>query len=110
MKYDASCPLGLDWAGLVSVKDSYDWEPGSYMEGLEESDILGIEGPLWTETVQTMKDIEYMVFPRLIGLAELAWSPKGQDWEEYRQRLAAHGKRLEAMDVNFYKSPDVDWK
>ncbi len=109
MKYEASCPLGLDWAGLVSVKDSYDWEPGSYMEGLEESDILGIEGPLWTETVLTIKDIEYMVFPRLIGLAELAWSPKGQSWEDYRQRLAAHGKRMEAMGINFFKSPDVDW-
>ncbi len=109
MKYDASTPLGLDWAGLVSVKDSYDWEPGSYMEGLEESDILGLEAPLWTETVQTMKDIEYMTFPRLLGVAELAWSPKGQSWEEYRQRLAAHGKRMEAMGINFFKSPDVDW-
>ena len=110
MKYDASSPLGLDWAGLVSVKDSYDWEPGSYMEGLEESQILGIEAPLWTETVQTMKDIEYMTFPRLLGVAELAWSPKGQSWDEYRQRLAAHGKRMEAMGINFFKSPDVDWE
>ena len=110
MKYDASTPLGLDWAGLLSVKDSYDWEPGSYMERLEESDILGLEAPLWTETVVTMQDIEYMTFPRLIGVAELAWSPKGQNWEEYRQRLAAHGKHMEAMGINFYKSPDVDWK
>ncbi len=109
MKYDASTPLGLDWAGLVSVRDSYDWEPGSYMEGLEESDILGLEAPLWTETVRTMKEIEYMAFPRLIGIAELAWSPKGQRWEEYRQRLAAHGKRMEAMGINFFRSPDVDW-
>ena len=109
MKYNASSPLGLDWAGLVSVKDSYDWEPGSYMDGLEESQILGIEAPLWTETVQTMNDIEYMTFPRLLGVAELAWSPKGQSWDEYRQRLAAHGKRMEAMGINFFKSPDVDW-
>jgi hexosaminidase len=110
MKYDASTPLGLDWAGLVSVKDSYNWEPGSYIEGLEESDILGIEAPLWAETVETMKDIEYMAFPRLVGVAELAWSPKGQNWEEYRQRLATHGQRMEAMGINFFKSPDVDWK
>jgi hexosaminidase len=109
MKYDASTRLGLDWAGLISVKDSYDWEPGSYMSELEESDILGIEAPLWTETVLTMKDIEYMTFPRLVGIAELAWSPKGQSWEEYRQRLATHSKRMEAMGINFYKSPDVDW-
>jgi hexosaminidase len=110
MKYDASSPLGLDWAGLISVKDSYDWDPGSYMHELEESDILGIEGPLWTETILTMKDIEYMVFPRLIGLAELAWSPKGQSWEEYRQRLAAHGKHMQALDINFFRSPDVEWE
>jgi hexosaminidase len=110
MKYDASSPLGLDWAGLISVKDAYDWEPGSYMDGLEETDILGLEAPLWTETVLTMKDIEYMTFPRLPGIAELAWSPKGQTWEEYRQRLAAHGKRMEAMGINFFRSPDVEWE
>lgn len=110
MKYDDSTPLGLDWAGLISVKDSYDWEPGSYMQGLEETNILGIEAPLWTETVQTMKDIEYMTFPRILGIAELAWSPKGQSWEEYRQRLAAHRKRMAAMGINFFRSPEVDWK
>ncbi len=110
MKYDASSPLGLDWAGLVSVKDSYDWEPGNYMDGLEESDILGIEAPIWTETLLTMKDIEFMAFPRLPGLAELAWSPKGQSWEEYKQRLAKHGRHMEKMGINFFKSPDVDWE
>jgi hexosaminidase len=110
MKYDASTPLGLDWAGLVSVKDSYDWEPGSFLEGLEESDIVGLEAPLWTETVLTMKDIEFMTFPRILGVAELAWSPQGQNWEEYRRRLAAHGKCMEALGINFFKSPDVDWE
>jgi hexosaminidase len=110
MKYDAASPLGLDWAGLISVRDSYDWEPGSYMDGLEETDILGIEAPLWTETIRTMKDIKFMAFPRLIGLAELAWSQKGQSWEEYRQRLALHGKRMQTMGINFFKSPDVDWE
>jgi len=110
MKYDDSSPLGLDWAGLISVKDAYDWEPGSYMNELEESDILGIEAPLWSETLRTMTDIEYMAFPRIIGIAELAWSPKGQSWEEYKLRLAAHGKQMEAMDINFFRSPDVDWE
>ncbi|HLO33555.1 MAG TPA: beta-N-acetylhexosaminidase [Anaerolineales bacterium] len=109
MKYDDSSPLGLDWAGLISVRNSYDWEPGSYMNELTESDILGIEAPLWSETLLTIKDIEYMAFPRILGLAELAWSPKGQCWEEYRQRLAAHGKHMDAMGINFFKSPEIDW-
>jgi hexosaminidase len=110
MKYDPSSPLGLDWAGLVSVKDAYDWEPGSFMEGLDEGDILGLEAPLWTETILTMKDIEYMAFPRLPGIAELAWSPRDRSWEEYRRRLAAHGKHMEALEINYFKSPDVDWE
>ena len=109
MKYDNTSPLGLDWAALISVKDSYDWEPGSYMNELEESDILGIEAPLWSETLLSMKDIEYMAFPRIIGLAELAWSSKGQNWQEYKFRLAAHGPRMESMGVNFFRSPDVEW-
>jgi len=110
MKYAEDTPLGLTWAGLISVKDSYDWEPGSYMEGLEESDILGIEAPLWSETLVTMQDIEFMAFPRLPGLAELAWSPKGLSWDEYKLRLAKHGKHMQALDINFFKSPDVNWE
>lgn len=109
IKYDEKSPLGLDWAGFVSVKDSYDWEPGEYMEKLEESDILGIEAPIWTETLLKMKDIEFMAFPRLPGLAELAWSPKGRSWDEYKLRLAQHGKHLEKLDINFFRSPDLDW-
>jgi hexosaminidase len=110
MKYDESTPLGLIWAGYIPVKDSYDWEPGSYLDHLEEGDILGIEAPLWSETLLTIKDIEFMAFPRLPGLAELAWSPKGQSWEEYRQRLAAHGSYMEALGINFYRAPEIDWK
>jgi hexosaminidase len=110
MKYEESTPLGLIWAGFISVKDAYDWEPGSYMDQLEESDILGLEAPLWSETILTIEDIEYMLFPRLPGLAERAWSPRGQSWEEYRRRLAAHGKFMEAQGINFYRAPEVDWE
>jgi hexosaminidase len=110
MKYDESTTLGLNWAGFISVKNAYDWDPGSYLHLLEEGDILGIEAALWTETIQSIKEIEYMVFPRLPGLAELAWSSKGQGWEEYRQRLAAHGRHMESMRINFHRSSEVDWK
>jgi hexosaminidase len=110
MKYDESSPLGLNWAGYISVRDSYDWEPGSYMEGLEERDILGVEAPIWSETLLKMKDVEFMAFPRLPGLAELAWSPKGEGWEEYKLRLGCHGRHMEKLEINYFKSPDVDWK
>ena len=111
MKYDRETPLGLDWAGTVNVEKSYTWDPATEVEGLAESAILGVEAPLWSETLVTMADVEFMVFPRLLGIAEIGWSPAaGRSWEEYRTRLAAHGKRMEALDVNFYRDPGVPWE
>ena len=110
MKYDESSPLGLTWAGTANTHQSYEWEPGTLMEGVSESDIIGVEAPLWSETILTVRDIEFMMFPRLLGIAEIGWSPAaGRSWEEYRVRLAVHGARLSALGVNFYRDPLVDW-
>jgi hexosaminidase len=111
MKYDESTPLGLNWAGYVEVEDAYSWDPATQVEGMAEGDVLGVEALLWTETVETMDDIEYMTFPRLAGMAEIGWSPaRGRSWEEYRVRLGAHGGRWTMMGVNFYRSGQVEWK
>jgi hexosaminidase len=50
------------------------------------------------------------MFPRLLGYAEIGWSPRdGRNWEEYSARLAQHGARLDAHRVAFYRSPLIDW-
>jgi hexosaminidase len=104
MKYDDSTVLGLNWAGSISVEKAYSWDPATVQPGIPEDAILGVEAPLWTETVRTMDDLEYLVFPRLLGYAEIGWSPAaGRSWDEYRQRLAGHVARLEALDVDFYR-------
>ena len=60
---------------------------------------------------ETMDDIEYMVFPRLPGYAEIGWSADTtRNWDEYKVRLATHGPRLKALEVNYYKSKLVPWK
>ena len=110
-KYDEQTPIGLSWAGLSDTRDAYEWQPETLIDGVPEENILGIEAPLWAETLETINDIEFLMFPRLLGVAELAWSPNGgTDWEAYRTRLAAHGPRLDALGVNFYRDPDVDWE
>jgi hexosaminidase len=111
IKYDEDTPLGLTWAGTVDTKRAYTWDPASEVPGLPETRILGVEAPIWSETLRTMADVEFMAFPRLIGIAEIGWSPAlGRNWEEYRQRLAAEGKRLEKQGVNFYRDPGVAWE
>ncbi len=110
MQYDSTTELGLHWAGYVEVQQSYDWDPATLVEGISEENILGIEAPLWTETITTLDELEYMVFPRLLGLAEVGWSPKEvRSWDNYRERLGKHALRLKAMDINYYASLQVPW-
>ncbi|NGO78973.1 family 20 glycosylhydrolase [Streptomyces sp. YC504] len=110
MKYTKDTPLGLAWAGLVEVDRSYDWDPGTYLTGAPESSIFGVEAPLWSETISTSAHIEFMAFPRLPGIAELGWSPAAtHDWDAYKERLAAHGPRWDALGMEYYKSPKVPW-
>jgi hexosaminidase len=112
MKYDENTRLGQDWAGTVEVDRSYDWDPGTYLAdaGVPASAVLGVEAPLWTETITSNDDIEAMAFPRLPGIAELGWSPEStHDWTAYKVRLAAQGPRMAALGIDFYRSPLVDW-
>jgi hexosaminidase len=110
MKYARKNKLGQTWAGLIEVDTAYGWNPGAYLSGVGESSVLGVEGPLWTETVRTTADIEFMVFPRLPALAELGWSPwSTHDWTAFSTRLGAQGPRWKVMGINYYKSPKVTW-
>ena len=110
MQYNSTTELGLHWAGYVEVDQAYDWDPATLVEGISQEDILGIEAPLWTETVSNLDELEYMVFPRLLGLAEIGWSPaSARNWESYKVRLGRQQARFEAMDVNYYASPLVPW-
>ncbi len=111
MQYDSTTKLGLHWAAYIEVDSSYMWDPSTRVAGIDASQILGVEAPLWSETVVTMDDVEYMIFPRLPGVAEIGWSQKDKrNWEEYKTRLANQSKRWDVMDINYYKSPKVPWE
>jgi hexosaminidase len=110
MQYDSTTHLGLHWAAYIEVDSAYLWSPETLVPGLNKENILGIESPLWSETITNIDEIEYMVFPRLTAHAELAWSPAGaRNWEHYRQRMQVDGQRLDALDVDFYRSALIDW-
>ena len=110
MKYDTNTPLGLNWAGYVNVQQAYDWDPVEMIPGVDESSIVGVEAPIWSETLRTFADVEQMSFPRLIGIAEIGWSAAhSRSWDEYKTRLANQGPRLTTLGVNFYRSPEVNW-
>nr|WP_305885231.1 family 20 glycosylhydrolase [Lentzea sp. HUAS12] len=110
MKYNSSTPLGLSWAGLIEVQTAYDWNPGTHVSGVPESAVRGVEAPLWSETIVTGQDIEFMAFPRLAAIAELGWSPwSTHNWDQFKVRLGAQGPRWTTMGINFYRSTQVPW-
>jgi hexosaminidase len=110
MQYDSTSRIGLHWAAYVEVDSSYRWDPANLVPGIEGEQIIGVEAPLWTETVVTMDDLEYLVFPRLPGIAEIGWTPPSlRNWEDYKTRLARHALPWKAMGIDFYRSPQIDW-
>ena len=59
--------------------------------------MLGIEAAVWTEFIETERYLEFMTFPRLLALAEIAWRPKGaRDEKEFSARLEPHVEALRA--------------
>lgn len=110
MQYDSTTHLGLHWAAYIEVDQGYNWNPATLVDGVTKENILGVEAPLWTETITSMNELEYMVFPRLPGYAEIGWTaPELRSWDEYKLRLADHGKRFEDLDIDFYRSELVPW-
>ena len=101
MKYDTSTVLGLTWAGIPDERMSYDWSISDKFSSLPEDAIAGVEAPLWSETLGTLEDFEYMAFPRLAGVAELGWTSASlRDWAEYRMRLGAQSARWMVLGLS----------
>jgi len=110
MKYDSISKFGLNWAAFIPVNRAYNWTPESYVKDLPKDKILGIEAPLWSETISTMEELEYLAFPRLVGVSELAWSTQqNRNWDDYRIRLANQIPYFNEMDIKYYPSELIDW-
>lgn len=107
--------LGLNWACSrgCDIDQFYNWEPEGYVTGVTDANIIGVEAPTWGETVVTMDNVDYMVFPRLLASAEIGWSPKrgalAPASADFQNRVAAQGVRLTLPDTNFYPTPKVPW-
>jgi hexosaminidase len=110
MKYNPQTKLGQNWAGYIDVHKAYGWNPGAYVTGIGESSVAGVECPLWTETIVTSADIDYMAFPRLPAIAELGWSPNSTHSQSaFDKRLGSQGPRWKVMGVNYYHSTQITW-
>jgi hexosaminidase len=73
----------------------------------EAKHVLGAQGNVWTEYMKTPQYVEYMVFPRLLALSEVVWSPaQARDWDRFASSLGTHFRLLDGYRVN-YRVPSV---
>jgi hexosaminidase len=97
---------GAPWegneGGPTSIAKILAWEP--VPDGFtpdQAARVAGIEASVWTEFIATRRYLEFMIFPRLLALAEVAWRPKGpRDEREFQQRLEPHVTALRARGIN----------
>ena len=70
-----------------------------------QKNILGTQANLWAEHVGSTEYSEYMLFPRLLALAEISWTADNlKNWDNFINRTQAFMKRLDVMKVNYAHS------
>ena len=94
-------PLAI--SGFLPLDTVYSYEPvPTELTPTEATHILGAQANVWTEYMTTEDYVEYMVFPRMLALSEVVWSPgESRDFGGFVERLDWHFERFEALGVNY---------
>lgn len=95
--------------GFIPLEKAYGYDPiPKELKGKERDYVLGAQADVWTEYIATPEYLEYMLFPRLLAFSEAVWSPiAGNDYDDFRRRLAYQFARLDKQDVH-YRIPEPD--
>jgi hexosaminidase len=94
-------PLAI--GGFLPLEKVYHFNPiPKELSDQEATYVLGAQGNVWTEYMQTEKQVEYMAFPRAVALSEVVWSsPENKNYIDFINRLEQYQKRLDQLDVNY---------
>ncbi|MFF3481732.1 beta-N-acetylhexosaminidase [Streptomyces sp. NPDC002701] len=99
---DEPVPIGF----VRTLEDVYRFEPvPPELTPAQARHVLGTQANLWTEVMEDRARVDYQAFPRLVALAEVAWStlpaPAERDFADFERRMTAHYPRLDALGVAY---------
>ena len=100
----ATEPLAI--GGMTTLEDVYGYEPvPAELDPSDAAHVLGPQGCVWTEYMATASDVERMAFPRVLALAEIAWTPPGsKDLASFKRRLVTELRYLDRLGVRYHRS------
>jgi hexosaminidase len=89
----------------LPLETVYDFEPvPPDIEPDKIQHILGSQGNVWTEFMETPEHVEKMVLPRMCALAEVVWSEKEQrNWHDFQTRLLSQYARFDALNLKYHR-------
>jgi hexosaminidase len=103
---------GAPWEGNIggpmSVEKIAAWEPmPAGLDAAQQARVLGVEAALWTELVRSESYFEFMLYPRLAAVAEVAWRMQPNSTPAaFAERLAPHIARWKALGRTVRASSD----
>ncbi len=135
MKYDDLTPYGLEWAARIDLERAYSWDPETELTSTLDPErkvdvagrVAGVEAPLWSDRsypdslthLPTSTDefvdvdvyVDFMTFPRLPALAEVAWTAQAdRDVEDFEARIVRQAARWDAAGIGWNRVHDVRWE
>ncbi len=92
----------LAGGGYLPLDKIYGYEPlPSVLSAEQAKYIIGVQANVWTEYMESEQKAEYMMFPRMMALAELAWSPKDKrNYPDFLNRLRAQKDLFEKLNIH----------
>ena len=99
---------GRRWDGFGSLEDVYAYPESTHQFTDEETALIqGIQGNLWTEKFDSGVWVDYMTFPRMVALAESAWTKENnKDFDRFNQQLPSVFRYLDALGIQYFNSLD----
>ena len=84
--------------GYLPLKKVYSYNPVPASLTAEQAKLVyGVQGNLWVEYIPTPEHVEYMIYPRILALAETAWSaPERKSWPDFHTRALSAVADLQA--------------
>ena len=76
------------------------------MDSTQRTHVLGMQANIWCEYIPTVARVDYMVFPRALGVAEKGWTnDENQSWDSFAARLHRQFANLNRLGINYHIPP-----
>lgn len=100
---DAPFTQPVSIGGYTPLRLVYSFEPAdSTLTSAQLEHLLGVQANLWSEQITTDEHCEYMYYPRTYAIAEIGWSPRAKDYDDFHRRALAMNEVMDSLGYTVF--------